>query len=55
MIDSAMNQKAIAATTPETMTPRYSAFMILPPSRTFTKKLPTIEAMIEGGAKRPSG
>ncbi len=41
------NQKPIAAITPETMMPRYSAFMILPPSRAFTKKVPTMEATID--------
>ena len=42
-----MNQKAIAEMRPETITPLYSAFMILPPSRVFTKKVPTMEEMMD--------
>ncbi len=42
-----MNQNAIADSTPETITPLYSAFMILPPAPTRTKKVPMIEEMIE--------
>jgi hypothetical protein len=33
--------------TPDTITPLYSAFMILPPSRADTKKVPTIEDTME--------
>src|SRR5678815_2313543 len=44
---SVMNQNATAEITPDTMTPLYSAFMILPPSETFTKKVPTMEEMME--------
>ena len=40
-------KKATSAMTPETMTPRYSAFMILPPSDAFTKKVPMMEATID--------
>jgi hypothetical protein len=39
---------------PETMTPLYRAFMILPPSRVETKKVPTMEEMMEM-APRMSG
>jgi len=46
-ISLVMNQNAMAETTPETMTPLYSAFMILPPSETLTKKVPTMEAMMD--------
>src|SRR5690349_24856387 len=42
-----MNQKATAEITPATITPLYSAFMILPPSDTLTKKVPTMDATIE--------
>ena len=44
---SVTNQKPIAASTPDTARPRYRAFMILPPSFTFTKKVPTIEATMD--------
>ncbi len=42
-----MNQNAIAEIRPDTITPLYSAFMILPPSRAFTKKVPMMEATME--------
>ncbi len=42
-----MNQKAMAASTPDTITPWYSAIMILLPSRALTAKVPMIEAMME--------
>ena len=45
--DSVMNQNATAEMTPETITPLYSAFMILPPSLVFTKNVPTIEEMMD--------
>ncbi len=44
---SVMNQNAMAEMMPETMTPLYSAFMILPPSDTFTKKVPMMEATMD--------
>ncbi len=37
----------MAARTPETITPLYSAFMILPPSFADTKNVPMIDAMID--------
>src|SRR6185437_8158467 len=43
-----MNQKAMAESTPETMTPLYRAAMILPLPPTRTKYVPMIEEMMEG-------
>ena len=40
-------KNAIAANTPDTISPRYSAFMILPPGFTLTKNVPTIDAGID--------
>ena len=40
-------QNSTSEITPATMSPRYSAFMILPPSRALTKKQPTIDDRIE--------
>jgi hypothetical protein len=40
-------KNATSAITPDTAVPRYSAFMILPPSLAFTKNVPTIEATID--------
>ena len=42
-----MNQNATAEIRPETITPLYSAFMILPPSLVDTKKVPMMEATME--------
>ena len=42
-----MNQNATAETMPDTITPLYRAFMILPPSLADTKKVPMIEATME--------
>ena len=47
MIDLVMNQKATAEISADTITPLYSAFMILPPSRAVTKKVPMMEETIE--------
>ncbi len=44
----------MAARMPETIMPRYSAPMILPPSEVLTKNVPMIEATIET-APRTSG
>ncbi len=40
-------KNAMAASTPATIRPRYSAFMILPPGFTFTKNVPMIDAGID--------
>ncbi len=45
--DFVMNQNATAETMPDTITPLYSAFMILPPSLAFTKKVPRIDEMMD--------
>jgi hypothetical protein len=37
----------MAEITADTMTPLYRAFMILPPSRVETKKVPTMDEMME--------
>ncbi len=42
-----MGQKAIAASTPDTITPMYSALMILAPARARTKNVPITDAMID--------
>ena len=44
---SVMNQNATAEMRPETITPLYSAFMILPPSEVFTKNVPTMDETID--------
>ena len=40
-------QNSTSEITPATSRPRYSAFMILPPSRALTKKQPTIDDRID--------
>ena len=42
-----MNQNATAEMRPDTMTPLYSAFMILPPSEVFTKNVPTMDETMD--------
>ena len=44
---SVMNQNAAAEMRPDTITPLYSAFMILPPSEVFTKNVPTMEETMD--------
>jgi len=41
-----IGQNAMAASTADTATPAYNAFMILPP-RVFTKKVPMTEATMD--------
>ena len=42
-----MNQNATAEMRPDTITPLYSAFMILPPSEVFTKNVPTMDETMD--------